>query len=378
MMRNLRNIFKHTGSLLAGLFVCLWPAFSVADRQAENDSRKLVVFPLHQGQVPGGLTFNLAGAETRTLKFQLAGPLSFNINNSLQKSSPATGSILLDSSLSLRVNNNVDITAGMGTSKNRPTFQSLGSIHCQNGVLEQGSYSASDCYFLKQADVLKQDKLSLGLSYADENFSTAVNLFKLNSSTGPQFPGAQSITGANPIMEASLIAPTQNNPLLPALAMGQSAARMSGEASGLDVEFQLGLSMDKAGDIRLGLQLTRVMDASFRTDPLGSNGPQSWAVSSPYDSAQLGVDWRKGNFSGGVKGFYRDQVEFLNRENLESVTTFDVHFTWRTPWNANLSVGTSNILNAGSEDRNSPDSALQDPFESIYGRIPYVRYQQDL
>ena len=60
------------------------------------------------------------------------------------------------------------------------------------------------------------------------------------------------------------------------------------------------------------------------------------------------------------------------------MTTFDVHFTWRTPWNANLSVGASNLLNAGSEDSGPKDNALSDPFESVYGRIPYVRYQQDL
>jgi len=377
------------GSLLAGLCICLLPALSVADgktimqgfpanAQAENSQQKLVVFPLHNGQVPGGLTFSLDGANTRSLELQLSQPLTLNINSSLHTSSAGTGAVLLDSSLSLRVSDNMDITAGMGTGKSQPGYQSLGSIHCQNGVLEQGSYRASDCYFLKQADELKQDQVSVGLSYSNENFSTAVNVFKAGASTAPGFSSGQALTQGNPVMEASLIAPTQNNPLLPAFSTGRFSNGMNGETTGLDVEFQLGLTMDKAGDVRLGLQLTRVMDASFESDGLDSPGLQNWTIASPYETAQLGVDWNKGNFSGGLKGFHRNQVEFLNRENLDSVTTFDVHFTWRTPWNANLSVGTTNILNAGSEDRSSPDSALQDPFESIYGRIPYVRYQQDL
>jgi hypothetical protein len=70
-------------------------------------------------------------------------------------------------------------------------------------------------------------------------------------------------------------------------------------------------------------------------------------------------------------------VSFLNRESLDSMSTFDVHFTWHTPWKANLSVGTSNVLGAGVEE-GSGNNKNTDRFESIYGRIPYVRYQQDL
>jgi hypothetical protein len=55
-----------------------------------------------------------------------------------------------------------------------------------------------------------------------------------------------------------------------------------------------------------------------------------------------------------------------------------VHFTWRTPWNADLSVGASNILNSGVDEQGASDNQSADPFESIYGRIPYVRYKQDL
>jgi hypothetical protein len=35
------------------------------------------------------------------------------------------------------------------------------------------------------------------------------------------------------------------------------------------------------------------------------------------------------------------------------------------------------VLNSGTEDKTSTEAGL-DPFESVYGRIPYVRYQQDL
>jgi len=376
-------------SLMAGLCVCLLPAISMAaenipsspllgNGQVENDHQSLVVFPLHNKQVPSGLNFDFDESHTRTLELQLSQPLTLNINNSLQKTQAGVGSVLFDSSLNLSVNDQVDITASMGSGVSRPTFQSLGSIHCQNGVLEQGSYQASDCYFLNQANVLKQDQVSMGLRYATKNFSSAVSMYQVNSETRQQFPISQATPMANPVMQAALISPAQNNPLLPAFAIGQSPGQMEGETSGLDLEFQVGLTMDKAGDVKLGLQLTRVLDASFKSNSIDSSGLQSWAVASPYDSARLGLDWSKGSFSGGVQGFYRDQIEFLNRENLESVATFDVHFTWRTPWNANFSVGTTNVLNAGSDESSKTDNGLVDPFESVYGRIPYVRYQQDL
>jgi hypothetical protein len=346
--------------------------------QVNDSPRSMVVFPLHNEQVPGGLTFDLDESTDHKLELQLSQPLTLNINNSLQNSPTGVGSVLLDTSVNLNVGDHVDITAGMGTGKSQPTFQSLGSIHCQNGVLEQGSYRASDCYFLNQANELKQDKVAAGLRYSSENFSTAVSMFKLDSSMRQQIPGSTAIPLANPVMEAGLISPAQNNPLLPAFTLGQTPNQMSSETTGLDVEFQVGLTMDRAGDVRLGLQLTRVLDASFEAGYADAPGLQSWAVASPYDSAKLGLDWSKGSFSGGVQGFYRDQVEFLNRESLDSVATFDVHFTWRTPWNANLSVGTSNVLNSGSENSKPTDNGRQDPFESVYGRIPYVRYQQDL
>ena len=92
----------------------------------------------------------------------------------------------------------------------------------------------------------------------------------------------------------------------------------------------------------------------------------------------MDFEWSRGAFSSGVQAFYREPVNFLNRNSVDSLATFDVHFTWHTPWNANLSVGASNVLSAGADSAGTVDNQPVDPFESIYGRIPYVRYKQDL
>jgi len=384
----LRHIaFRRLGGLLAGLTLCLSPAFVKADgtdtqipgsAQLNGQNPSLVIGPLQDEQSAAGLAFDLGGSETRKFELQLSEPLTLNIANSLQKSSSGVGSVFLDSSLNLHLNDKLDITASLGAGKSQASFQPLGSIHCQNGILDQGSYRASDCYFINQANVLKQDEIALGLRYGNDNLSTAVSMFRNDVSIGQKSVVNHAASMAGPVLGAGLLTPTQGNPLFPATGVGQSLNYLSGETSGLDMEFQVGLTMNSAGALQLGLQLTRVLDASYQATSAYAPSLQNWTIANPFDSAKVNLDWSKGSFSGGIQGFYREQVQFLNREELDSSTTFDVHFSWRAPWNANLSVGTSNVLNAGVEDNGKTDSGLQDPFESIYGRIPYVRYQQDL
>ena len=218
----------------------------------------------------------------------------------------------------------------------------------------------------------------MGLRYKNNNINSAVSMFRHEAGIGQKGVVNYATPITNPFLGAGIPTPGQGDPLLPAISSGQNLNYLSGETSGLDMEFQVGLTTDSAGDVRLGLQLTRVLDATYETASAFSPSLQNWTISNPFDSAKINLDWTKGNFSGGLQGFYREQVQFLNGEGLDSSTTFDVHFTWRAPWNANLSVGTSNVLGAGAEDKGKTDSGLRDPFEAVYGRIPYVRYQQDL
>jgi len=377
-----RNTFRRTGRLLAGLCVILWPVFSIAAESGvgpvDNTRQPLVLSPLRSQPAPAGFAFDLAGSDKRKLELQLSRPLTLSINNSLKKSSSGVGSVFLDSSLNLNLTDNIDITASLGAGKSQSSFHSLGSIHCQNGVLEKGSYRASDCYFINQANVLKQDQVAMGLRYRNENFNTSLSMFQREASMRQQTLSNTVNPMAGAVMSADLLTPLQGNPLIPNISTGQPLNYLQSRTTGLDVEFQVGLTTDRAGAVTLGLQLTRILDASYEARSAFSPGLQNWTIARPVDIARLGLGWNKGSFSGGIQGFYREQVEFLNRDNLNSITTFDVNFTWRTPWNANLSVGTSNVLNAGNEDHSNNDNRLQDPFESVYGRIPYVRYQQDL
>ena len=354
------------------------PAGKFLDDIPQADANKpLAILSFAKEASATSLAFDLGGSEQRKLELQLTEPLLLNTTNSHLKSSSGVGSVFLDSSLSLQLNNSLDITSSLGAGKSQSSFQPLGSIHCQNGVLDHGSYRASDCHFINQANILKQDQVALGLRYSGENFSSAVSIFKDESSIGQQGVTSNAPAIINPALGYGMPGMQQNS-LFSTLGNGQALNYLDGETSGLDMEFQVGFTMDSAGTLQLGLQLTRVLDASYQAISDYSPNLQNWTIASPFDKAKVNVDWSKGNFSGGIQGFYRDQVQFLNQNELDSSTTFDVHFTWRAPWNASLSVGTSNVLNAGTEDNSKTNTGMRDPFESVYGRIPYVRYQQDL
>lgn len=384
------NVRGFYGSLTAVAVACLSPLFAIADTttesatplysytQNEAANQPLVLLPLQKEQSSAQLAFDLGDSQSRKLELQLSEPITLNINNNQLKPSSGVGSVFLDSSLSFQLTDDLDITSSLGAGRTQSSFRPLGSIHCQNGVLDHGSFRASDCYFINQANVLKQDQVALGLRYGKGNINTAVSMFRREASSGQQGVVNYTTPMTSTALGPGMLTSQSNNPFPTAMSPGQSLNYMSGEASGLDIEFQVGFAMDSAGDIRLGLQLTHVMDASYEATSNLVPGLQNWTISNPFDSAKMNLDWSKGNFSGGLQGYYREQVQFLNREELDSSTTFDVQFTWRAPWNANLSVGTTNVLGAGSGDKGKAETGLHDPFEAVYGRIPYVRYQQDL
>ena len=157
-----------------------------------------------------------------------------------------------------------------------------------------------------------------------------------------------------------------------------SAPYLASEMSGIDLNFLVGFNTDTAGTVQLGLALTRVIDGGYSSFHEHGIEPMNWRLTEPFNSAVLDVGWNRGSFSSGVRGYYRESVSFLNQASLDSVGTFDVHVTWRAPWNANLSLGASNVLGAGTRSSADRSDKAADRYESIYGRIPYVRYQQDL
>jgi hypothetical protein len=366
--------------LLSGLLLCLAPAAALAQLSniPEPGSAAPQFQPIVSQNPAPVLAFDLAGSDTRKLQLQLSEPLSLDAFSESRWLNAGTGSLLAGGALQWTMSDKLKLNAALGQQQSRVQFRPLGSIHCENGVLQAGSYRASGCYFTNDGATVERSSFKLGAEYGlGEQSLARFSLFRQDAELDARhlLPGS---TGLTQSVMPPMGGPTAPAFLFPGAAGVSSLNYLESEVSGIDLEFKLGVSTDRAGDMQLGLQFTRVLDGEFGSNYVLGEDLLQWTLAEPVDSASLSFDWQRNSFSGGIQGFYREPMEFLNRNATEALTTFDVYFTWRTPWNASLSVGASNLLNSGMDDAAVRENTIKDPFEAVYGRIPYVRYQQDL
>ncbi len=124
---------------------------------------------------------------------------------------------------------------------------------------------------------------------------------------------------------------------------------------------QIGLGSQ--GWIRVGGTLARVR--LIPTSQLPDGLPAEWNTSS------FTVGAGKGRLGGEITG---QMIEVPGQTNRYS--TLGAGVTWRTPWRAKLSVGARNLITRGKNPFGLPDDQAVEEDEE--GRVPYVRYQQDL
>ena len=120
-----------------------------------------------------------------------------------------------------------------------------------------------------------------------------------------------------------LLLPGLSNPMLAPSASVDPLQQFSGQATGIDLNFRVGIATDNSGDVRLGLAFTHVLDADYQGIYSNIQDPLSWTLTEPFNSARMNLEWSRGNFSTGVQGFYRESVNFLNRSSVDNLTTFD-------------------------------------------------------
>ena len=383
----LKRTANRAGALLSAISLCL---FSSGLSAAESASTALVFAGGAIGlasdatpQVPAdsqthpmilepvaGLDFDLGGSETRKLQLVLDQPLALQAGMETRLHDSGSDMLGLDATLNVPLSNQFSLGAGINRQLGHARFQSLGSIQCVNGTLRADSYTASGCRFVNEPlATSSQEQFNLGARLDLGNASASVSWFTRAAETRQ--------SGGSLLATDSLLSPNLANPLLSPVT-SDPLQYLNSEASGVNLNFKVGITTDTRGDVQLGLAFSRVLEADFQGMYSQGADALSWTLAEPFNTSRMNLEWSKGAFSTGIQGYYRDSVDFLNRSSLDSMTTFDVHFTWRTPWNANLSVGASNVLNAGADSASNADNPPVDPLESIYGRIPYVRYKQDL
>lgn len=243
---------------------------------------------------------------------------------------------------------------------------SLAHIQCSQGMLTMNSYLAQDCRFVDHP--LPHEPVHLVQLGGDWNAA----------------PGLQ--LGLN-AFHSSGAAPLANLPFSYDLLVDRrrpGAARLSDESAleGLDLNINIGIQTRRIGDFLVGLQLARYRQRMSLAEPgMSINGFQTFDTHYG-NSAQLLLGWHHGQFSGEVLGHHREIPLWLGGSDIapSTLSSFDLEFSWHAPRNASISIGVSNVMDAAprSDASTSLDATLDEPLESVYGRIPYVRYKQDL
>ena len=251
---------------------------------------------------------------------------------------------------------------------------SLAHIQCSSASRTLESFLVENCRFVDQPTP-----------------ASAVNLVQIEgrwmAAPGLQV-GLGAFSGQESMMAQSALGPMAVD--LPTVGPMIDSADMVDDVDGLSMNLSFGLQVGRIGDLILDLELSRYRrtpDSFAIRNGLfdGSSGPLGVpsglnALQSQYQTAgQLGLGWRKDQFRADLVGQYRELPYWFGSEmSGEGFNSFDIEFSWRAPINSSISVGVSNVLNARPDAASLGDGSMEDSIDSIYGRIPYVRYKHDL
>lgn len=249
---------------------------------------------------------------------------------------------------------------------------SLAHIQCSQHALTLDTFLAKNCQFVDQP--VPDNAVNLvqiqGEWTAAPNVNVGLGLFR-----SEQSDDQLSDQLGQPLDQlASLFGLPSATPATPA-----------GLVEGAMANVSFGIEVERVGDFLVGLQLARYRQRSSLMD-LGD--PTEWAAAGRFDdqltnAAQLNLAWQRGNFRGDLLGRYVDRPIRLGQLGDQTITAppsgFDLVFSWR-PGSASFSIGVSNVLDQGASSANTAtdNRTTDEGVRDIYGRIPYVRYKQDL
>ena len=147
---------------------------------------------------------------------------------------------------------------------------------------------------------------------------------------------------------------------------------------GVDLDLNYRFDIGAAGRINTKLTWTHTLADDFtavQADKLERAGD----FGRPDDRGQLVVAWERGDFGAAVIANYIGPHEDTEEEiYIPSWTTFDAQVNVNVPWNGRVTLGVRNVggkLPPFSTAYGSPfyDNELY----NIYGRVPYIRYEQN-
>lgn len=147
---------------------------------------------------------------------------------------------------------------------------------------------------------------------------------------------------------------------------------------GVDLDANYRINTAAAGSFRSHLALSRQLQFDFT--PQGAPTVEQMGTAGfPKLRGQLTLGWDYADFGFALITNYIGSSTNPNpAQSLPSWTTFDAQANWSTPWNGKVTLGMRNVT-----DKDPPFNNLLYgfPFYSnslynIYGRTPYMRYEQ--
>ena len=215
------------------------------------------------------------------------------------------------------------------------------------------------------------DNLTLSLDYYDIELEGQISSFPLQLGLNNEAAGI-----ANPPGFTIIRNPNNNRialVLIPNFNLGGF------QTSGFDFEIDYRHDTD-FGTFNPSLEITRVRGFKTRILPTSPFTSGDLGLATPDTRANFVLNWRMGDFSAGINGNYiGDSQSLVSTARIPSWTTWNLQGSWNAPWNGRLTLGVRNI-----GDRAPPLSAqaFAHPFYdneqyNFYGRVPYVRYEQN-
>lgn len=147
---------------------------------------------------------------------------------------------------------------------------------------------------------------------------------------------------------------------------------------GVDLDVNYRVDLGSAGRLTTKFVWSRILTDDY-TPIFASTLEQAGTFGLPDDRSQLTLAWERGDFGAALITNYIGKHSDVDSEiYIPSWTTFDAQVNVGLPWNAKVSLGVRNL-----GDKLPPfNVAYGSPFYdnslyNIYGRVPYIRYEQN-
>ena len=223
--------------------------------------------------------------------------------------------------------------------------------------------------------------LSMALDYYNLDFDN-----EISELGGQAIIDAEALSGSSPnvVRDPNTGRISQVNAII---------ANLDGvDTQGLEFDIDYTFRPRNIGEFTLSASVAHKLEHNL---VIGDGGPRVDALKNQFlndTRATASLAWFNGDFSASVTADYISEVpcpgtEFPvcvegvdpfdpSKNKLGSSTVTHVHFSYALPWNAEIAVGAKNVFNRDPPRRSNGN--YSNTLHDIYGRVPYLRYTQDL